>query len=480
MTVPERLRAALPADRIATDAAALASRRHDTWVLAHLADLQGRPAPPPCCVVRPLSVDEVASAIVACRETRAAIVPFGLGSGVCGGVETSSESVVLDLSQMRRTRFIDEHNLLAAFDAGKRGMDAENEVAERGLTIGHWPQSIELSSVGGWVSTRASGQFSTGYGNIEDLVYSIEAVLADGTVIEAGKAPRAAAGPDLRHLFLGSEGTLGIVTGVTFSLRRAPEDRRFTAFYSPTLGHGIEVQRVILQAGWQPCVMRLYDAVETGRNFAEHARAGEGILLMVHEGPRARVEVETAAVRELCAEHGLDETEGAVVAGWMEHRNQVPSWDSFLERGIILDTIEVSAPWDRIETIYDEVVVTLREVPGLLNASAHSSHAYRSGINLYFTFAARPEKASDMAAVYDECWRRVLETTATRGGGIAHHHGIGRVRAPYLHLDLGEGGVAVLRTLKKALDPEDILNPGNLLPRPSGPSGSPGRGSGRG
>lgn len=477
MTLPARLRDALPADRVLTDEATRLSRRHDTWVLAHLADLQGRPAPPPCCVVQPLTTEEVAAAVDACREARVAVVPFGLGSGVCGGFEASAESVVLDLSRMSRTRFLDEHNLLAGFDAGKRGMDAENEVAARGLTLGHWPQSIELSSVGGWVSTRASGQFSTGYGNIEDLVYSIEAVLADGSIIQAGKAPRAATGPDLRHLLLGSEGTLGIVTGVTFSLRRAPEERRFTAFHSPTLAQGIEAQRAILQAGWQPCVMRLYDAIETGRNFADHARPEEGILLLVHEGPRSRVEVETAAVRELCREHGLDETDAAVVAGWMEHRNQVAGWDAFLERGIILDTIEVSAPWDRIGPIYDQVVAALRDVRGLLNVSAHSSHAYRSGINLYFTFAARPEKASDMAAVYDECWRRVLETTAALGGGIAHHHGIGRVRAGYLHLDLGESGVGVLRTLKQALDPQGILNPGNLLP---GPPVRPGRDGNRG
>ena len=140
------------------------------------------------------------------------------------------------------------------------------------------------------------------------------------------------------------------------------------------------------------------------------------------------------------------------------------AWDGFLDKGIILDTIEISAPWDKINAIYEKATTSLQEVPGILAGTAHSSHVYRSGINLYFTFAARPEDNSDMADTYHECWKRVLESTASLGGGIAHHHGIGRVRKNYLHHDLGETGINTLRALKRTLDPHNFMNPGVLIP----------------
>jgi alkyldihydroxyacetonephosphate synthase len=460
----DALAAGLGTGKVFTDAATLDERRHDYWVLSHLDDLQGRAAPRPRCVVRPTSVDDVVATVNACRSAGVAIVPFGLGSGVCGGVVAHPERIVLDLSSMQRTRHIDATNLLASFDAGKRGSDAEDAVAARGLTIGHWPQSVAVSSVGGWIATRASGQFSTANGNIEDIIYSIEAVLADGSVIHAGKAPRASAGPDLRHLLLGSEGTLGVVTGVTLSLRRKPEAQDYCAFAVRTMQHGFEFQRELIQRGWQPPVMRQYDAIEAQRSFAAHAKPEQGLLIMVHEGPAERVAIELQASNALARKMGLVGVDTAATIGWLDHRNTVQHWRAFLERNVIVDTVEVSAPWDRIADLYAGAVAALKEVPDVVNASAHSSHAYRSGLNLYFSFAARPQDASAMANRYRACWQRILETTAALGGGIAHHHGVGRVRAPYLHHDLGATGIATLRRLKAALDPTGILNPGVLLP----------------
>lgn len=442
----------------------LAQRRHDYWVRSHLDDHQGRPAPTPACVVQPRAPEHVVAVVNACREHKAALIPFGLGSGVCGGVITRDNAVLLDLSQMNRVRAIDDANLLATFDAGKNGLEAEEAVSARGLTIGHWPQSIGVSSVGGWIATRASGQFSTAYGNIEDIVYSVEAILPNGELVHLGKAPRAAAGPDLRHLLLGSEGTLGIVTGVTFSLRRAPERSAHSAYYAKDLAQGLDAQRRIVQAGWLPPVMRQYDATESKRNFAEWARGEDSIVLMVHEGPADRVEAELRGVDAIMRKAGLDPAPAEATRKWLHDRNHVPTWESFLKNGIILDTIEISSTWDKIGGIYESVTAGLRQIPGMLAASAHSSHVYRSGINLYFTFAARPERTEDMAATYDEAWRCVVETTAAHGGGIAHHHGIGRVRRNYLHHDLGPGGVALLRALKQALDPTGIMNPGVLIP----------------
>ena len=463
-TITEQLSKVLTAAQVISDPAILDTRRHDYWVLSHLDDEQDRKAPRPACVVRPKTVDDVVAVVNCCRETKTPLIPFGLGSGVCGGVITSPDCVLLDMSEMNAIRSIDETNLLASFDAGKNGGEAERAVQEKGLTIGHWPQSIEVSSVGGWIATRASGQFSTGYGNIEDIVHSIEAVLPDGSVIVAGKAPRAAAGPDLRHLLLGSEGTLAVITGVTLSLRRLPEASLHTAFVAETMAQGLEAQRAIIQSGYSPVVMRQYDATECARNFSEHHVEGTSIFFAVHEGPEAMAKAEVEGVTRIAIEHGLTPAPTAIVEGWLAHRNTVPTWQSFLQNGIVLDTIEISAHWDTINAIYENATASLREVPGLLAGTAHSSHVYRSGVNLYFTFAARPEDKSVMADTYRECWKRVVETTASLGGGVAHHHGIGRVRRDYLHHDLGVPGINTLRALKHTLDPHNIMNPGVLIP----------------
>ena len=460
----DKLAAAIGDAKVRTDDATLQERRHDYWVLSHLDDLQGRPAPKPACVVQPESVDDVVAVVNSCRENGVALIPFGLGSGVCGGIVSHPDSVLLDMSTMNRSRYIDETNLLASFDAGKNGGEAEREVAKHGLTIGHWPQSVDVSSVGGWVSTRAAGQLSTGYGNIEDVVYSIDAVLPNGEVLHAGKAPRAAAGPDLRHILMGAEGTMGVVTGVTFALRRAPERCAQTAFYAKTMEAGLEAQRVIVQSGWLPVVMRQYDAAETHRNFPDHAHGDDALIIMIHEGPAAKVEAELAGIRDIAEIMELAPAPEDVVTEWFEDRNHVHSWEFYLEKGSIVDTAEISAPWDKITGIYREVVQSLQSVNGILIGSAHSSHVYRTGVNLYFSFEARPENSEDMADVYNDCWRRIVETTAAGGGGIAHHHGIGRVRRNYLPHDLGDGGTALLRTLKRALDPTGFMNPGVLIP----------------
>lgn len=442
----------------------LEDRRFDYWVLSHLRDWRGEPMERPGVVVCPESVADVQAIVRLASETGTPLVPFGLGSGVCGGIRPDASVVLVDLRRMNRVREIDETNLLASFDAGLNGLEAEEAVAARGLTIGHWPQSVAISSVGGWVSTRAAGQFSTAYGNIEDIVYSIEAVLPNGDRVELGKAPRAAAGPDLRHLLLGAEGTMGIVTGVTFALRRQPEERVYAAYYTPSLAAGFEVQRNIVQSGWLPPVMRQYDAPEVARNFKDYSSADRGLLLMVHEGPAARVAAEIEAVYAIAHKGGLEEAPSAVGPHWMERRNHVPSWRQLFEGQLIVDTIEISAPWTRIEAIYDDAASSLRELEAVRIASAHSSHVYRTGLNLYFTFVAQHEDSADAEATYVDCWRRVMEATARHGGGIAHHHGVGRLRKPYLGLDLGESGVALLRRLKKAVDPQGLMNPGNLIP----------------
>ncbi|HEY1929430.1 MAG TPA: FAD-binding oxidoreductase [Caulobacteraceae bacterium] len=461
MGVIEALRGALGPDKVATDEASLQARRHDYWALSAIRDHRKDPAPAPACVVRPVSVEDVQAALHAAAPFRAPVIPFGLGSGVVGGVIARPDAIVLDMSAMNRVRSINAVDLTAAFDAGVRGTDAEAAVAAQGLTIGHWPQSVAVSSVGGWVATRASGQFSTAYGNIEDMVLTVEAVLPDGTLVVLGKGPRASVGPDLRALLLGSEGTLGVITGVALSLRRAPPARALSVFELVDMDRGFELQRQIVQAGWRPPVMRQYDPRESRRM---DARASACLLLMIHEGPSGLVDAEVAATRELAAAAGASPMPVEIAEHWLANRNHVPSWDQLLARGLVVDTVEVSAPWSRIGRVYEDAVAALARIPGLIAGSAHSSHAYRSGLNLYFTFAIQTEDPAAMEPAYLSAWRAILEATDAHEGSLSHHHGVGRVRREWLGRELGAGGVALLRRVKAALDPQGLMNPGVLIP----------------
>ncbi len=392
-----------------------------------------------------------------------AVIPFGLGSGVVGGVIASPDAILLDMGAMDAVRFIDPVNLLAGFDAGHNGLAAEEAVAAEGLTIGHWPQSVAVSSVGGWVATRASGQFSTGYGTIEDIVHQIEAVLPNGDVVTLGKGPRAAAGPDLRHLMLGSEGTLGVITGVTFSLRRAPEAKAVSCFEAPTMRAGFELQREIVQRGWRPPVMRQYDERESRRQYAE---ATACVIMIAHEGPAALVEAERSAVAAMAAEAGDRDR------AWRDRRAPGSATATACPAGIRCSRAdwsstrwEVSADWSAIGDVYDDAVASLKGIEGLIAGSAHSSHVYRSGLNLYFTFAVQTSAPDEMEAAYLEGWRRIMDSTARHGGSVAHHHGIGRVRRDWLAAELGDTGVALPAADQgRALDPDGVMNPGVLLP----------------
>jgi alkyldihydroxyacetonephosphate synthase len=436
----------------------------DAWVMAELDRFEGVERALPQAVLVPRSTEEVSRALALCRALRVPVVPVGGGSGVCGAIEPSDACVALSTRGLDGLRRVDAHDLIAVFGAGTMGDQAEALLAPHGLTLGHWPQSIALSTVGGWVATRASGQYSTANGGIEDLALALEAVLPDGTVLRTRETPRAAAGPDLRQLFLGSEGTLGVVTEVTFSVFARPETTRGQAFHFDGFRAGLEPVRRALRAGFAMPVARLYDPRESRRNFRDFVPRDRALLLLLHEGPAPIVTCEIDAVSRLCREAGGVATDAAVVDHWMGHRNRVASFRSFLEQGVVVDTIEVAATWSRVGALYDGVVAALSAVPGVLAATAHSSHSYRSGTCLYFSFAAKPDDPKRLRETYAACWRAVMEATLAAGGGVAHHHGIGRVRRPWLSQEIGEAGVGVLRAVKRALDPDGLLNPGNLIP----------------
>ncbi len=453
--IANAMQKALGADRVSEDTSA---HRVDYWILAHLRARQGKLGPGPSCIVRPRNTVEVATAVRTAQQHGVPIVPFGGGSGVLGGAVPTTGSVVIDLTAMNKLIALDEIALTARAEAGLLGGEYERLVTARGYTTGHYPQSIERATMGGLVATRSAGQFSTKYGNIEDLLLGLEVVLPSGDVIRLDPVPRASTGPSIRELFLGSEGALGIITEVTVRVHPLPEKRAVATFGFPTVAAGLEAIRRIMRVGWKPAVVRLYDQLESGRNFSESAPPDTCLLLVVSEGPAGLVDAEMAAIKAEC---GTD-LGPAAVEHWLGHRNQVPSWDFFLDKELIVDTIEVAATWDKVPKLYDGVIGALQTVPGILAASAHSSHSYMSGTNLYITFALKPDPWEHAEDVYLDAWGRVLQTTLGAGGTIAHHHGIGRLRVPWLEKEL-KSAYPVLLAVKRALDPAGIMNPGTLV-----------------
>lgn len=457
----KRLRESLGAERVRTDAESIRAHLHDQWVISILRGLEKR-TQQPSCIVSPSSTADVSRVLEIADADRVPVVPFGAGSGVCGGAVAPEGAIVVDLRSMSTILELNELAMTLRTEPGVMGAELERWLRKRGFTMGHFPQSIDVSTVGGWVSTRAAGQLSTKYGSIEDMLLAFEAVLPGGRVVRTRPVPRSSTGPDLRALFLGSEGTLGILTEATFRVHRLPESSARRTYSFSDFGAGLDVIQEVVQTGWKPAVLRLYDPIEAARSFSGSAPEGRALLLVVTEGPQALVDGEMAAIGRAAVSQGGEDCGEEPVSSWLVHRNQIPSFESFLEQGILVDTIEVATTWDRIHDLYDGTVAAMRAVEGLLVVSGHSSHSYTQGTNIYFTFAARPPTMAEAEKLYFRCWQAAMEATLAAGGTISHHHGIGRLRAGWLRRELGSA-YELLLALKRAIDPHGIMNPGALI-----------------
>jgi alkyldihydroxyacetonephosphate synthase len=448
---------------VLTDGDAPVACAHDWWMRGLIERRQGKERRAGA-VLRPASTEQVAAVLAWAQETRTAVVPYGLGSGVCGAVAAERDQVVLDMGKMSSLLDVNDLSLTATVQPGMRGSDYENALNERGYTMGHFPQSIELSTVGGWCATRAAGQLSTLYGNIEDMLLGCEVVLAGGRIIRLPAMPRSSTGPDLRQLFLGSEGTLGVFTELVFRVHARAEATWSRCFAMPSLAAGIAALRLTLRAGWRPAVTRLYDATEAGRNF-QVASEGQPVLLLMSEGPRGRIDAESLAVGQIVAAQGGVDKGSEPVETWLENRNHVPSFEDLLDSGLVVDTIEIAIGWERVEPLWDRVVLEGSAVPGMLAMSGHVSHSYTQGANIYFTFVAQQSALDEALSIYDAVWELTMKATHEMGGTIAHHHGIGRVRKKWLSREL-DTAHCLLSSIKNTLDPLGIMNPGALIDSP--------------
>jgi alkyldihydroxyacetonephosphate synthase len=442
----------------------------------------------PDAVVAPGSADQVRAALEACSEARVAVVPFGGGTSVVGGVEPISDgfegAVALDLRRLDGVGQVDLASLTATLEAGLLGPEAERRLGEQGVTLGHFPQSFEYSTVGGWVATRSAGQASSGYGRIDDLVEGVRLVAPAGEV-RRRPVPASAAGPDLRELVVGSEGVLGVICEATLRVRPVPEVRRYEGWSFRSFAEGREAFRVMEQADAAPDVARMSDEEETrvavalasaGGGAAE--RAGRAYLrLRGHEGGCLAITGfegdEEDVERRRLRTGALLRAGGAIALGrrpgeaWLRSRYAGPYVrDELLDRGLLTETLETAASWSRLEGLYEAVGGALRRAlaergtPGLV--LCHVSHLYRSGASLYFTFLARQSDSP-----LDQ-WRAVKsaasEAIVAAGGTITHHHAVGRDHLAWMPAEVGEVGLDLIRAAKDRLDPAGIMNPGKLLP----------------
>jgi alkyldihydroxyacetonephosphate synthase len=433
----------------------------------------------PDAVVRPAGHDQVQAVLEVAGRHHVAVVPFGGGTSVVGGLVARREGYAgvlsLDLVRMQRLLAVDPVSMTARLEPGLRGPRAEALLAEHGLTLGHFPQSFEFASIGGFAATRSSGQSSAGYGRFDALVVGLTVATPAGPV-ELGHAPASAAGPDLRQVFLGSEGAFGVITSVTVRVRPAPEQRVYEGWRWSSFDAGAEAMRALAQSGVMPTVLRLSDEHETALNLADpdaigasgdgsaDGSAGGCLMVVGFEGTPAAVTARRTAVTALLASLGGDSVGEEAGRRWAAGRFDAPYLrDSMLDAGVLVETLETAAYWSQLRRTYDAVSAALT---GSLGEPAlvlcHVSHVYETGASLYFTVAA-PE-GEDPLGRWAEAKRAAMDAIVGAGATITHHHAVGTDHRPWLVDEVGAVGVEVLRAVKRAVDPDGILNPGVLVP----------------
>ncbi|MGW1884480.1 FAD-binding oxidoreductase [Streptomyces sp. NPDC001970] len=432
----------------------------------------------PAAVVLPGSHDEVLAVLRACAEHGLAAVPFGGGTSVVGGLAPETPRlghfIALDLRRLDALLALDEVSRTATLQPGLRAPQAEALLNEQGFTLGHFPQSYEWASIGGFAAARSSGQASAGYGRFDDMVLGLGVATPEGT-LEIGRAPRSAAGPDLRQLILGSEGALGVITSVTVRVRPLPETRIYEGWRFASFEAGAAALRKLAQDGPLPTVLRLSDETETFIGLAQPDRIGSAdapqaagcMAIAGYEGTAEDTADRRARAREVllaCGGEFVGEEPGE---RWAHGRYNAPYLrDALLDAGAFAETLETAAFWSALPCLYDAVrqalTSTLTEAGTPPLVMCHISHVYENGASLYFTVVSA--QGEDPVAHWAPVKRAANDAILAAGGTISHHHGVGTDHRDWFTQEIGPVGVRVLQAVKAELDPAGILNPGVLIP----------------
>ena len=482
--LPEGVRAAVGNDALATDDEArlrrAAGRSYPDLVRLRTGRLESAPD----AVIRPADAEAVAAAVEACGSERVAVIPYGGGTSVVGGLaalrDGHSCAVSLDLARLRSVE-LDATSLTARLGPGLRGPEAERALGEKGMTLGHFPQSYEQATIGGYAATRSAGQASSGYGRFDELVTAIELTSPAGR-LRTRETPHSAAGPSLRELVLGSEGTLGVITEVACRVRPVPELRAYEGWIAADFASGRDILRELAQHDEMPDVLRLSDEEETRVSlelagtegprkrvldaYLALRRRREGCLVICGwEGEREAVRRRRSLAGRRLRAGGAAPLGSSAGRSWERSRYDGPYLrDELLSLGILVETLETAHSWSRLEDLYRGVGEALRGALGENSiVMCHLSHAYADGASLYFTFLARTQRGEEI-----EQWRTAktaaCEAIVAAEGTITHHHAVGRDHAPYMTAEVGELGIEALRAVKERLDPANVMNPGKLLP----------------
>jgi alkyldihydroxyacetonephosphate synthase len=430
----------------------------------------------PDAVLLPANEEAVAEVLRFCAKQSIAVVPFGGGTTVVGGVDPirgDFKAVVsLDLRRLDQLHGLDEVSGEAELGAGVTGPDAERLLGERGFSLGHFPQSFQFATIGGFAATRSSGQDSAGYGRFDDMVRGITAVTPAG-LLDLGRAPASAAGPDLRQLIIGSEGVFGVITRVRVRVHPVPETTRYEAWSFPDFATGAAALRAVAQTGTGPTVMRLSDEAETGVNLATTETIGEQtvtggcLAITTFEGTAAHTESRHAETRAVLEAHGGTSLGDAPALAWEHGRFGAPYLrDALLSAGALCETLETATNWSNLGTlkaaVTEALTTALAETGTPALVLCHISHVYPTGASLYFTVVAG-QRGNPI-----EQWRKAKTAASDamvhNGGTITHHHAVGADHRPWMRDEVGDLGVEVLRAVKAVLDPAGILNPGKLIP----------------
>ncbi len=429
----------------------------------------------PDVVVLPADHDEVQRVVSWCGRHGVALVPFGGGTSVVGGLAARRDGfagvVALDLSRLKRLVSVDPVSHTAELQAGLLGPEAEALLAEHGMTLGHYPQSFEYATIGGFAATRSSGQASSGFGRFDSLVMGLRMATPIGT-IELGSSPANAAGPDLRQLVLGSEGAFGVITSVTVRVRPVPAVKVYDTWRFDSFVEGATALRTLTQERIAPTVLRLSDESETSINLAKPdevggENAGGCLMIAGYEGTAEYVERTRALVTGRLTDLGgrpLGEQGGDA---WAQGRFHGPYLrDALLDVGVLVETLETATFWSNLPALYDGVRAALERSLSEQGTDpivlCHISHVYETGASLYFTVAAK--QVGDGLDQWAAAKAAASDAMIAAGATITHHHAVGRDHQPWFVQEVGQVGVEMLQAVKERIDPAGVLNPGVLIP----------------
>ncbi|WP_089243060.1 FAD-binding oxidoreductase [Rhodococcoides kyotonense] len=427
----------------------------------------------PDAVVFPADRAEVEALLKFCTDTSIAVVPFGGGTSVVGGLEPVRDwfdaVVAVSTRRMCALTAVDTESRTAVLQAGVTGPEAEDMLGRHGLTLGHFPQSFRYASIGGFAATRSSGQASAGYGRFDDMVEALTVVTPIG-VVQPGRAPASAAGPDMRQVFLGSEGTLGIITDVTVRVHEIPETTVYRAWRFTDFAAGAEAFRIVAGTPSRPTVMRLSDEAETGINAAlsDHdAPHGGCLAIMTFDGTATDVARRVEDVDALLARAGATVVDESAARAWEHGRFDGPYLrDALLDVGALAETLETAAHWSSLAAVRTAVTGALVESLGAAGTPpvvmCHISHVYPTGASLYFTVVCAA--ADDPITQWRNAKTAATDAMTATGATVTHHHAVGSDHRNWMPHEIGDVGIAVLRSIKSAVDPAGILNPGKLIP----------------